>query len=129
MKKFLAVLAVLMMMVVSAPALAEIQTLTFNWEQAAVNIQSGKMGGWYLYGRTSPTAEWNKLADIPFVEEKVTYEGDGTIESPDGLETNWEFCITSYYTNGNESNYSDIAMYIVDDTYPAVPINFTIKIE
>ena len=129
MRKFLVALVVLAFMVVSAPALAETKTLNFAWKQAVVDVQSGVMGGWHLFGRTSPEAEWVLVADIPFVSEQTTYTGDGTIVSPDNAQTTWEFVATAYFTTGAESDYSEIVTYVTDNRVPMVPINFTIKLQ
>jgi len=124
MKKYFIMIAIVVVLLFSLSLAAEAKTLTFEWEQATEDIQSGVFGGWNLWGRTAPDAEWALISNILFVDEQATYTGQGPIISPENTLTNWEFCMTAYYTTGAESAYSEIVTYADDTRIPGMVLNF-----
>jgi len=120
MKKIYCLLAVFFIFGV---AWAEDVPVTLQWEQE----MSADLAGWKIYKSETPGGPYTAIIDMPYDgNELPTYEVGYTLTVSG--EGGVYFVATAYDTDGNESNYSNEAVYEYDFVAPAVPVNLIFSI-
>lgn len=123
-----ALLTVLLITALAAPALAGNKQLNFAWEQ--VLPESGDLKEWRLYSATQSGGPYNPtpVAIIPYVSPQTTYTSAQQMTSPDGQRIQYFFVLTAVDTSGNESGHSNECSAWIDFEAPAKPTNFTVTV-
>jgi hypothetical protein len=100
-------------------ALAKDKTLTFQWEQD-VMVTGDK---WEMHVSGTPGGPYSHLADIPYVEDKTTYEGK--IENIDIPSGGYYFVLKKVRgSDGDSSGWSNEVFFEFANT----PFNFKLII-
>lgn len=131
MKKLFAFIAVLLLIFVAIPGLAQAQTktLTFQWEQP---LPLTDVAGWVLYYGTAP-GQYQGYVDFVYQSPDPgttnTFTRDTVITPPAGSETTYYFVLTAHDLSGNESDFSNEVMARIDFLAPGVPLNLRVTIK
>jgi hypothetical protein len=128
MKKILAVLLVLGLILTASQVYAASATATATWQQTLPSPAT-VFGGWEIHMGDSATGTYTLLVNIPYVSTQTTYTTTQTITVPDGVATTKYFKILAWNKSGKKSAFSAPVAATVDfEAAPSVPITFTITI-
>lgn len=110
---------------------AATKSVGLAWEQAVADTSSAGFAGWKIYRKTGTgtAAVYTLFATIPYVSQQTTYTTTQVLTIPDGTTGSVTFVATAYDSAGNESIYSNEAVYTYDLAPPATPINLRIVIQ
>lgn len=106
------------------------RSATFAWQQPAAETSSGSFGGWKIYRKSmvGDTPAYALFATIPFVSQQAEYTTTQTISLQAGTQGSLVFVATAFDTAGNESGFSNEAVYNYDLMPPSVPTLFKLTV-
>ena len=127
MKKLIfALLTVVLIVALAAPAWAGNKQLNFAWEQ--VLPETNDLKEWRMYSATQSGGPYTLMATIPYVSPETTYTSAQQMTSPDGQRIQYFFVMTAVDTSGNETGYSNECDAWIDFEAPNKPTNYTVTV-